>query len=185
MASRPLAVGIDGGSGAGKTTLATYIQKKTDAALVNLDDFYTTEIPETDWPRYAFDERLKLIFDWKRVREDALIPLLDGRPGRWQAFDFLSGLRSDGTYGPQEAFTKVEPSKIIIVDGAYACSPHLCDLLDCTLLVHVPVAERHRRLARRENPEFLTQWHRLWDDFERFYFSEIRPAECYHLIIEN
>ena len=89
--TRPVVVALDGGSGSGKSTLAGVVQQLTGAALVQLDDFYTTSVPEADWPQRSVEKRLRDVFDWERVRRQALEPLRDGRSARWHAFDFLSG----------------------------------------------------------------------------------------------
>src|SRR6267154_2509240 len=85
---RPIVVAVDGGSGAGKTTIAEKLMRLTEVALVPLDDFYKT-----------VEQRLNGVFDWPRVRSEALEPLRAGRPGRWHAFDFMGGLGNEGTYG--------------------------------------------------------------------------------------
>src|SRR5262249_6343598 len=88
---RPVVVALDGGSGAGKTTIAERLMRLTDVALVRLDDFYQTLIPESDLLHKTVEQRLNGVFDWSRVRSEALEPLRAGKPGRWHAFDFLRG----------------------------------------------------------------------------------------------
>jgi uridine kinase len=184
-ASSPSAfvVALDGGSGAGKSTIAAYVHRRIDAALIQLDDFYTTSIPEADWPRYNFEQRLHEIFEWERVRSQALIPLRAGKPGRWRAFDFLSGLGPNGTYGLQASFTEVAPAPVILLEGAYSAAPPLADLIDLTILIDVPVHERHRRTAARDDAAFLERWHTLWDEFEAYYFGCVRPRSSCDLVV--
>ncbi len=183
--NRPVVVGIDGGTGAGKTTIAKQIHEETNSALVHLDDFYTTEIPEHAWPRYESRERLEHIFDWKRVREHALMPLLNRQPGRWQAFDFTAGLLSNGTYGLQTEYTEVQPAEVILLEGMGACAPPLSDLIDVKILVYAADQVRYERLRRRKDPDFLREWRRLWDEYVRFYLDEICPADSFDIIIDN
>ena len=45
--ARPVVVALDGGSGSGKSTIAARLAKLTDIALVTLDDFYQTQVPES------------------------------------------------------------------------------------------------------------------------------------------
>jgi len=47
----------------------------TDVALVRLDDFYQTLIPESQVPHQTVEQRLNGVFDWARVRSEALEPL--------------------------------------------------------------------------------------------------------------
>ena len=87
----PIVFAPDGRSGAGKTTIGQRFTHLTNVAIVPLDDFYQTVIPESEWPQKTVAERLGGVFDWSRVRTEALDPLRAGKPGRWHAFDFWYG----------------------------------------------------------------------------------------------
>lgn len=131
---RPVVVAMDGGSGAGKTTVGEKLMRLTKIALVPLDDFYQTVIPESEWPCKAVEQRLNGVFDWSRVRSEALEPLRAGRPGRWHAIDFMRGLGKEGTYDLKKEVTEVAPAPTILVEGSYSASPPLRDLIDFACL---------------------------------------------------
>ena len=44
-------------------------------------------------------QRFANVFDWARVRSEALEPLIAARASRWHPFDFDGGPRADGAYG--------------------------------------------------------------------------------------
>lgn len=182
---RPIVVALDGGSGAGKSTIAKAIQARLGAVIVHLDDFYTTTVPESSWPNISFDERLKRIFEWERVRAEALEPLLQGKPARWQAFDFEAGLGTDGTYRLKNEYTEAQPSKLIILDGNCSTSPILGNLVDLTVLIDVDPAGRRAHTQDRDNKDFSDEWHSLWDGFERYYFSQVRPPAKFDIVLKN
>ena len=183
---RPVVVALDGGSGAGKTTIAKRLMRLTEVALVSLDDFYQTVIPESQWLHKTLEQRLNGVFDWSRVRSEALEPLRAGRPGRWHAFDFMRGLDKAGTYSPKEEVTQVAPAPTILVEGAYSASPPLRDLIDLAVLVNVQNEIRHiRTAARGDNAEFLARWHEMWDDVETHYFEHVCRPESFDLLILN
>ena len=69
---RPIVVALDGGSGAGKTTVAGRLMLLTEIALVPLDDFYQTLIPESEWPHRTVKQRLNGVFDWSRFEAKLL-----------------------------------------------------------------------------------------------------------------
>jgi uridine kinase len=77
---KPIVVVVDGGSGAGKTTIAQKLMHLTKIALVPLDDFYQTVIPESERPQKTVEQQLNGVFDWPRIRSETLEPLRAGRP---------------------------------------------------------------------------------------------------------
>ena len=74
---------------------------------------------------------------------------------------------------------------VIILDGAYSASPGIADLVDFSVLVDLPVSERHKRLAERENAQFLRRWHETWDEVEEYYFTIVRPKSSFDLIVSG
>ena len=179
----PVVISLDGGSGAGKSTIAALIAKDTDAALIPLDNFFSANIPDSQWDDFTVEEKLENVFDWERVREQAIEPLLNRRPARWYAFDFQSGLLADGTHGMETEPKERMPTQVILIEGAHSSSPKLADLVDLAILVDVPIQERHARLAAREDPDFLKTWHRRWDDAEAYYFDEVRPKHSFDVVV--
>jgi uridine kinase len=179
----PVVVALDGGSGAGKSTLATWIEAAFDTALIPLDDFFAADVPDGQWDAFTVEEKLARVFDWARVRAEAIEPLWEGRTARWHAFDFASGPRPDGTYGMEAAAKERAPADVILIEGAYSASPALADVVDLAILVNVPVEERHARLRDREEAGFLERWHARWDAVEAHYFHEVRPRDSFDLVV--
>jgi uridine kinase len=180
----PIVVALDGGSGAGKSSLASLIAEQLDAALIPLDDFFSAGIPDDQWDDLSVEERLQQVFDWRRLREDALEPLLAGKPARWHAFDFESGLRPDGTYGIRNDATERMPASIILIEGAYSAHPELSQCIDLAVLVDVATQDRHARLDVREEKGFLEKWHRRWDPVETYYFTTVRPRGSFDWVVK-
>ena len=162
----PIVVALDGGSGAGKSTLASLIAKATDAVVIQVDDFFAAGIPDAGWDARSVEERARDVFDWRRLRAEAIEPLLAGTRARWHAFDFEAGVRPNGTYGMGADCVERERAAVILLDGAYSAGPQLADLVDLTVLVEVPADRRHARLVAREEEGFLDQWHSTWDAVE-------------------
>ncbi len=181
----PMVVALDGGSGAGKSTLAARLERCIDAVIVPLDDFFAADTPDWEWETRSIAERARDVFDWQRLRVDALEPLRAGRRARWYPFDFAAGLDHQGTYRLSKQPVERHPASVIILDGAYSASPEIADLVDFAVLVDVPTHIRHKRLSERENEEFLQRWHAIWDEVERYYFTEVRPGSSFDLVISG
>ena len=183
--SPPILVALDGGSGSGKSTLAALVAARVNGTVIPGDDFFAADIPESAWDTRIPAEKVRDCIDWRRLRAEVLKPLLAGQTARWHAFDFESGLRPDGTYGMKTTYEERSPAPVIVLDGIYSTRPELADLVDLSVLVNVPVAVRHTRLAAREEADFLAAWHTRWDAAENYYFTQVRPADSFDLVVGN
>src|SRR5438270_5058095 len=76
---RPILIAIDGASGSGKSTLALRLGAEFNAALVHSDDFFAAGISNAEWDARTPEERTADAIDWRRVRVEALEPLLEGK----------------------------------------------------------------------------------------------------------
>jgi uridine kinase len=180
----PILVALDGGSGSGKSSLAALVAAELNAAIVESDDFFAARITDAEWNAMAPRERAAAAIDWRRLRREALEPLLAGTSASWHPFDFAAGTRPDGTYPMAiEAVTR-GPASVIVLDGAYSARPEISDLIDLAVLVDVPTSDRHRRIALRETDEaFLAAWHARWDSAEDYYFTNVRPPSSFDLVV--
>ncbi len=183
---RPVVVALDGGSGAGKSTIAARLATRAETAIIPLDDFYQTAVPEAKLNDLTAAQKHEIVFDWRRVREDVLFPLRESREARCHEFDFRSGLTGAGTYGLSSKVKTAQPVSVILLEGAYSASPQLRDLVDIAVLVDVPTEVRHARLKIRDrDSRFLSIWHTIWDEVEAYYFEHVCPPESYDMIIKG
>ncbi len=181
----PFVVALDGGSGSGKSTISSCLERELDAVVIPCDDFFAANLPDNYWTTCSPAEKVRDVIDWRRVYKEALAPLLNGETARWYAFDFEAGPADDGTYPMQTSYTLREPQPIIVLDGIYSARPELSEWVDLAVLVDVPIETRHQRLAQREEAEFLKEWHQRWDVAEVYYFTEVRPPASFDLVVSN
>lgn len=183
--SAPILVALDGPSGSGKSTLAQAVAALVGAVIVPSDDFFAADLTAGEWDTRGAEERARDAIDWRRMRREALVPLLAGRAARWRGFDFAPGGRPDGTWGLAEQWAEREPGPVILLEGAYASRPELDDLIALSVLVDAPANVRAARLAAREEAAFLREWHARWDDAEAHYFTHVRPRSSFDLVVST
>lgn len=182
---RPILIAIDGGSGSGKSMLAAGVAEELGAVVVPSDDFFAAAITDAEWDEMAPAERAEAAIDWRRLRAEALEPLLAGSQAAWHPFDFEARTRPDGTYAISTEIVTRDPAPVIVLEGAYSARPELADLIDIAVLVAVPVTERHQRLKAREEKPFRDAWHARWDAAEEYYFGQVRPPASFDLVVTN
>jgi uridine kinase len=180
---RPFLVAIDGPSGAGKSTIAALVAAELNAVVIPSDDFYAAHVSNAEWDARTAEQRAADVIDWRRLRREALEPLLAGRPAEWHPFDF-DGLRPDGTFPLAERLEKRDPATVVVLEGAYSAQPALADLIDLAVLVDLPAEVRRERLVAREVGDFLVEWHARWDPAEAHYFTRVRPPASFDLVVD-
>ncbi len=185
VSAHRLVVAIDGRSGAGKSTVAEALAQAIGAVIVHCDDFIAASVSNVEWDRRTPEQRAADAIDWRRLKREAIEPLRAGRPVRWYAFDFMAGPRGDGTYPLQRTLTELAPKPVVLLDGAYSARLELADVLDISVLVEAAPATREARLAAREAPDFLRQWHARWDLAEEYYFRHVRPPSAFDVVLQT
>lgn len=171
----PVVLAVDGRSGTGKSTLATAVRLRTGATVLPGDDFLSVALASTaagDLDRLCDAEVAGSVFDWERLRTEALEPLAAGRVARYRAFDW-SSLGPAARLGPSR---QLQPAPLVVLEGVYAARPELSDLVSASVLMTVDEAARSARLARRGDDPV---WAALWQRGERHYFRHVlTPADA-------
>ena len=153
-------IGVDGKGATGKTTLAAQIAAALPGSVtVHIDDFARPEV--RGWERDRF------------VRQ-VLRPLLAGRPGRYQRWDF------DRNVGAE--WQTVPVGVPVIVEGVSATDERLGVPWDFTIWVEVPYEVRLARALERDGPERLDRWLSDWMPSEDAYEKAQRPQERVDLV---
>lgn len=153
-------VGIDGKGASGKTTLAQRVAAALPSAVVvHVDDFARPDLP--GWDRDRFDR-------------EVLQPLLAGRAGRYQRWDF------DTDTGAE--WHVVPVGVPVIVEGVSATDIRLPVPWDFTIWVEVPTAVRRSRIADRDGEALLDRWLTDWIPSEDAYVAEQRPEDRVDLV---
>ena len=159
---KKLLLGIAGGSGSGKTSLAKAIAEEIGgerALLVSVDSYYKdlSALPAEARSRVNFDNPDAI--DWPLLRRH-IKSLLANRKVKMPVYSFAEHVRS--------GHTTVEPRDVIIIEGIFALiDDRLCDLMGMRIFVETPSDIRLARRIERDVADrgrtlqsVLDQWHR-------------------------
>lgn len=177
--NKPFLVALDGRSGVGKSTIAERLGKELNATIVDADKFYSGG-DDAYWDKRAAEQKVAEVIDWRRLKSEVLEPLLAGKTAEYHPFDFKNWS------GLSEELITLQPSDIIILDGAYSSRPELSDIIDLSVLIEVPDdLNRRQRLIKREGESYMSNWHSHWDSAEDYYFTKIRPSSSFDLKVTS
>ena len=150
---RPYLIGIDGRSGAGKTTLAdqlaAVLRSARDVTVFHLEDIYP------GWDGLGPGTRVYV--------ETVLLPLRQGHDAEWSAWDWV--LDAPGTPRLTRA------AEVVILEGVGACSAAARELLDVSVWVELPTSVRYDRALCRDGTSYAEHWDR-WAAQEDAYLAE-------------
>jgi uridine kinase len=176
-ASKPLLIALDGRSGVGKSTMAQLLAQEVSGVVVQGDDFFSGG-PDSEWDARSTEAKVADCIDWRRLRKEALEPLLAGKSASWHPFNFISGV------GLSDAVIQCKSAPVIILDGAYSFRPELADIVDLSVLIEMSDDKlRRERLLTREGRDFMESWHQRWDTAEDHYFTKVVPRSVFDLIV--
>lgn len=162
----PLIIGVVGGSGSGKTTVARAILASAGvpAAFLDQDAYYR------DLAHLTLDERRQVNFDHPDALDNDLLvehleALAAGRPIDKPTYDFAAHTRAAET-------VRIEPARIVLVDGILLFNePRIRELLDIKVFVDVADDIRFIRRMLRD----VAERGRTVEDVVRQYLATVRP----------
>lgn len=160
-------IGICGGTGSGKTTIARSIVEAVGAenvVLVEQDSYYRnlSDMPLDERHQANFDHPDSLDSD---MLVNHILRLKQGLAIEMPLYDFATHTRSD-------KFETIEPKPVVIVEGILIfAEPRVLDLLDVRVFVDTPDDIRLMRRLRRDITERGRTFERTLEQYER----TIRP----------
>ena len=165
-------IAIDGRCASGKTTLAGMLKSRLDCNVFHMDDFFLR-------PEQRSEERLNKPgenVDHERFLSEVLIPLSRGEGFSYRPYD----CKTRSLLSP----IIVEPKRISVVEGAYACHPSLAEYYDLRIFSDVPPDEQIKRIIARNGKEGAERFASLWIPLEEKYFDAYNVAEKCHVILK-
>ncbi len=165
--SSPLVIGVAGGSGSGKTTVAQMVLKrvgKQRIAFLQHDSYYRelTGLPQAQRAQVNFDHPDSLESE---MLHDHILQLKDWKTIEVPVYDFTTHSRTDQTI-------HIEPRRVILVEGILIfADPRLRDLFDVKIFVDT---DSDIRFIRRLNRD-ITERGRTTENVVKQYLSTVRP----------
>jgi uridine kinase len=170
-------VALDGGAGAGKSTLAAAALAATArVSVIAGDDFYVGFRGE-EWDAMTLSEQVDRCMDWRRQR-GVLESLAHGRQASWQPYDWEV---DDGRLGDRRL--RCDPTAVVILEGVYSARTELADLLDLRVLLAVPDDVRRERIRAREGEGYREEWEARWFAAEAYYLQHVMPPGAFDLVL--
>jgi uridine kinase len=163
----PLIIGIAGGTGSGKTTVAQAISAALGAehcAVIDHDAYYR------DLAHVAFEQRVKVNFDHPESLENELLArhldrLKDGETIAKPVYNFAEHIRANETVA-------INPRPVIVVEGILVLAiPALRKRLDVKIFVDTDADVRLMRRVRRD----MRERGRDFDEIRKQYYGSVRP----------
>ena len=172
---KPIIIGITGGSGSGKTTIAHEIANQIEAndriVIMTQDSYYkdNTGLPMSERQKINYDH--PNAFDMPLL-EAQLNQLLHRKPIEMPTYDFTEHTRSDKT-------VHINPADIIILEGILVLfNEEIRNLMD--IKVYVDTDDDIRFIRRLERD--MKERGRSLDSIINQYLTTVKPM--YHQFIE-
>jgi uridine kinase len=166
-------VGVTGGTGSGKTTIAQELCRtlgSDTAALIEQDSYYLDLGLRTPDDRAGFNFDHPSAFDWELLREQ-IGDLKSGRAIRKPVYDFHTHTRTSQT-------VLVEPRPVVLLEGILVLGdPDLRRMMDLRIFVDTAADVRLLRRMQRD----IRERGRSLESVAEQYLSSVRPMHAKYI----
>jgi uridine kinase len=160
-AGRAILLAIDGRGASGKSSLAEAVAKNLrHVTVVHTDDL-----------------ALNRGWDWQRLQEQVLEPIINNQQGRYQRYDWDTGGMAE--------WHDVPVGGLLILEGVYSMRRELGDIWDLTIWVECAKPARLNRALERDGKEMMPTWINVWEVQEDRYVKEQSPDKRADVIIDG
>ena len=164
---------LEGGSAAGKTTLAALLARiYPDCNVFHMDDFFLR--PEQRTEARLADPGGNV--DRERFLEEVLLPLSRGETVQYRPYN----CHTQTLGGP----AAMAPRVLNVVEGAYSTHPALAERYDLSAFLRVSPELQRARIRKRNDPAAQARFFNTWIPLEQRYFDATAAESRCDLIVE-
>lgn len=155
-------IAIDGGGGAGKSTLADGLSKRLGAcSIIHTDDFASWDQSQNWYPR---------------MLEQALAPLQKNQVAKFQKYDWNKKALGE--------WITIEPQEFVILEGVSSARKEFRPYLAFSIYVETDRELRLRRGLERDGLQSETQWLK-WMKEEDEYLARDNPKDYANVVVSG
>lgn len=151
-------VSIEGGAGAGKTTLGAELHQKFGGNLYHMDDFFLPPALRTEARRAMPGGNVH----FERFYDEVIEGIISGE-------DFSYGV-FDCTVGKIQNHVTAYKSNLHIIEGVYSAHPYFGEIYDFRIFLDIAPELQKKRIMER-NPQKAKDFLKTWIPLENQYFS--------------
>ncbi|MBN8646557.1 MAG: uridine kinase [Caulobacterales bacterium] len=148
MSNKPFLIGITGGSGSGKTTIARTLFEilSPDCTNISEDDYYKDTSKMEGFGQANFDYDNPIIRDHEILYDDLLL-FSQGKEINQPLYDFVNHCRFEHT-------KKINPTRFLVIEGTHVLhNAQIRELLDLKIYIHTDEETRFKRRLERDVKE--------------------------------
>lgn len=167
-----IVIGIDGPSGAGKTSLVEELEKQFDITVFHVDDYFLPADRKSP-------NRLREPggnFDYERMEKEVFHHIND---------DFIQSNKYNCKTACYEMKTALERKRIVVVEGVYALHPKFIPYYNYTVFLDIDRPLQLKRILSRSNNTMLERFKNEFIPLEDLYFDSLSVRNRVNLLVKN
>lgn len=166
-------IGIDGMSGAGKTTFGKYLAEIFNGNLFHIDDFFQKPIVD------ELDETSKYgsNIDFTKIINTIINPTLNKSNVFYQPFDIVKHQHLD--------VIEKKYSRINIIEGSFSLHPKIIDYYQYKIFFKIKPIKQYIRILKRSGFKKSLQFVKRWIPNENIYNKKLQIEKKANIIIKN
>ena len=166
-------VGIDGRSGAGKSSLGQLLQDVYACPVIAMDHFFLR--PEMRGPDRLAEPGGNV--DYERFSLEVLPNFKAKEPFSYQMYNC-----QQQSYSPSPA---IKPDRLLVVEGSYSHHPDLAGAYDLKVFLTLSPETQRKRILKRNGPAMLERFIKDWIPLEELYVSALDIHKKSHIVLHT